>query len=157
MRFPTVFKRQKGSASTDPALGSDAAPTTTPPSQNNTNVVFCRQRDVNGWPAQRIAFCWNTSASSPTAMNVSAYFWEDATQHWYLINATPLSAAAGQLYFFDCVTILEAPPLSASLSNPATPAQAGGMAIAIVVSDPGSQVTGVFQFAAGPDMSTVGT
>jgi hypothetical protein len=58
MRFPTVFRRQKGSVSSDAALGSDSAPTTGAAKSTADNVVFCKQRDVNGWPCHRIAFCW---------------------------------------------------------------------------------------------------
>ena len=157
MRFPTVFKREKGAASSDPALGSDAAPTTTPAKANADNVVFCALRDLNGWPCQRIAFCWTTTASTPTAMNFDAYFWEDATAHWYKINDTAISAKVNQLYFFDTVTILEQRATNAMLSNPGSPAQAGGMAVMLVMTDPGAQVTGVFTVAAGPDLTTVGT
>lgn len=61
MRFPVVFRRQKGSVTTDPALGSDVAPTTTPPADNADNIVFARQSNINGWPCHRIALCWNQS------------------------------------------------------------------------------------------------
>jgi len=157
MRFPTVFKRRKGGATSEALLGSDTAPTTTPAAFNTDNVVFCGLRDLNGWPCHRIAFCWTTTASNPTAMNVDAYFWEDATQHWYLINDSHVSAKVNQLYFFDTATILEQRATNATLGNPGSPAQAGGMSIMLIVTDPGAQVNGVFTFAAGPDMTPVGT
>jgi len=246
MRFPTVFRRQKGSASADPALGSDAVPSTSSASAKSDNVVFCALRDLNGWPCQRIAvgffqssflytitsagtappvvtltgstptlvaieidvnntaggtalgqalFQWKlngvvqqagqataasfvlgttgltahfsagpytndnvyTSHAATTHMNLDAYFFEDATQQWFKINDSAIDAKPAQLYFFDTVTILEQRATNAMLGNPGSPAQAGGMAVMIVPSDPGSQLNGVFTFVAGPDLTTVGT
>jgi hypothetical protein len=157
MRFPRTFRRQKGGASSDPALGSDSAPTTAEPSLQTDCVLACKIRDVNGWPVQRIAACWTTTAATPTALNASLYFFERATGHWYLINSSPLSMSANQLYFFDTVSISEPTPLNSTLSQPGSPAQAGSMELFLLVSDPGSQVNGVFTFALGPDLTTVGT
>jgi hypothetical protein len=157
MRFPTVFKRRKGGVTSEALLGSDAVPTTVPAAFNTDNVVFCALRDLNGWPCQRIAFCWTTTAGAPTVMNFDAYFWEDATQHWYKINDAVIAAKVNQLYFFDTATILEQRATGAMLGNPGSPAQAGGMAVLLVMTDPGAQVNGVFTVAAGPDLTTVGT
>jgi hypothetical protein len=246
MRFPTVFKRQKGSASSDPVLGGDSAPTTTAPAATADNVLSCRIRDVNGWPVQRIAVCFSqvgfaytvtsagtnppvvtltgttssllaieidvndvtggtalgqalftwklggvtqatgvataahvalgstgvtanfsagpyannnvyTSHDAVTAMNVDAYFWEDETRTWYKINDAALSVKPNQLFFFDTVTVIEPPATAKQLTSSGSAAQAGAMSIMIVPSDPGSQGNGVFQFAAAPDLTTVGT
>ena len=157
MRFPQTFRRQKGSVSSDPALGSDAVPTTSPPLANQDNVLSCKLRDVNGWPVQRVAVCWTTTATSPTPLNANLYFWEDATQHWYLINATALSLLPNQLYFFDTATISEPTPTAATLAKAGSPAQAGAMSVYLQLIDPGSQVNGVFVVAMGGDLTTVGT
>jgi hypothetical protein len=156
MRFPLTFRRQKGSASTDPALGSDSAPTTTPPGKSD-NLLQCKIRDVNGWPVQRIAVCWTTSAGSPTALNGDLYFWEAATAAWYKINDTSLSLKPNQLFFFDVVSISEPTPVTSTLGQPGSPAQAGSIDVMLVLSDPGAQVSGVFNVAMGPDLTTVGT
>ncbi len=160
MRFPKTFKRQKGGASVDPALGSDTVPTVAAPSEAaSDNLLTCRLRDVNGWPVQRIAICWNTIAATPTALNGDLYFWEDATAHWYKINDTVLSLKPAQLFFFDTVTIGEPAPLAKNLlgAGLGSYADAGSMEVMLVLTDPGAQVSGVFNIAMGPDLTTVGT
>lgn len=157
MRFPVLFKREKGSASTDPALGSDAVPTNAEPTMKNDNVVFCRVRDTNGWPCHRIAFAWHTTGSTPVALNFDAYLWEDASNRWFKINDAAVSAKPDQLYFFDTATILEQPVSSAGLGSPTSPATSGGMEVMLVATDPGAAVDGVYTIVAGPDMTPVGT
>jgi hypothetical protein len=157
MRFPVLFKRQKGSVSTDPALGSDTPPTNVAAAANADNVVFCRIRDVNGWPCHRIAFAWHTTGASPVAINFDAYFWEDRSSRWYKINDASISAKPDQLYFFDTATILEQPTSTASISAASSSATAGGMEVMLIATDPGSAVNGVYTIVAGPDMTPVGT
>jgi hypothetical protein len=160
MRFPVMFRREKGGASSDPALGSDSDPRTTqkPPVAGTDNLLTCKLRDPNGWPTQRICIAWTTTAAAPTALNANLFFWEDRSLAWYLINSAPVSMSEGQLYFFDTCTILEPTPLGSSLTSPnSNPPSAGSMELLLVLSDPGAQVNGVFVVVMGPDMTTVGT
>jgi hypothetical protein len=158
MRFPKFFTRQKGGASTDPALGSDAAPTNIPPSEAaSSNLLTCKIRDINGWPVQRIAVCWTSTAGALVALNGDLYFWEDSLQYWFKVNDVALSLKPNQLFFFDTVTIGEPTPTTKSLTSPGSPAQAGSMEVMLVVTDPGAAVNGVYQVAFGPDLTTVGT
>jgi hypothetical protein len=157
MRFPVTFKRQKGGASTDPALGSDTPPTTTPPTAGTDNQLTCRVRDVNGWPVQRIAVCWTTTAGAPVAINGDLYFWEDATAHWYKINDTVLSLKPNQLFFFDVATIGEPAPTTKNLLAPGGYAESGSLELILILTDPGAAVAGVYNVAMGPDLTTVGT
>src|ERR1019366_6341937 len=114
MRLPVVFLRQKGGG-TPPAIGSDAVPTTAPPTSANDNVLSCKCRDIIGLPIQRIVACWTTTAATPVALNGSLYIFEKATQHWYLINSAPLSIPPNQLVFFDVAAIAEAPANKANV------------------------------------------
>jgi hypothetical protein len=160
MRFPVSFFRNKGGGK-GTAIGSDSAPTTVMPGEGGGQatdcILACKRQDINGWPVQRIAVVWTTTAGSPVALNGSLYFWEDATQHWYLINATPLSMPPNQVVFFDIVTVAEPPPNAATLAQPGSPSQAGGIQVFLLVADPGTAVNGTYMFAMAPDLSTVGT
>jgi hypothetical protein len=158
MRFPVTFTRRKVVAGPSPLVGSDAAPTTTAPSAKADNILFCGLRDCNGWPVQRIAICWSSpDAVTPTPFNVDAYFWETATGHWYKINDAALSVKPNQLFFFDTVTISAPTATNSTINQAGSPSQPGGMEIFIVVSDPGAQVNGTYNFAVGGDLTTVGT
>jgi hypothetical protein len=160
MRFPKSFSRRKGGAGSVPVLGTDAAPTITPPSEvASDNVMTCKIRDINGWPVQRVGVCWSSpDAVTPTALNMDLYFWEDTTTHWYKINDTPLSVKPAQLFFFDTVTISEPTVRSKDmLSAIGASSQAGAMEVMLVVTDPGAQVNGTYNIAMGPDLTTVGT
>lgn len=163
MRFPVTFQRQKGGTPANvPAIGTDTDPRTVGPPQvaptpKLTNVLFTKIRDANGWPVQRIAACFTTTAANPTALNASFFLYESATGAWYLINSTPLSMTPGVLYFVDCIAVSEPSPTTSQLGKPGSPAQAGSLEVMMVVSDPGSQVNGLFTFAMGPDLTTVGT
>lgn len=159
MRFQKTFQRQKGGTPASvPAIGSDAAPTTTPPQDATTNLLSCRLRDINGWPVQRIVVGWNSAnAVTPTPFNADLYFWEDASQCWYKINDTPLSLKPAQLYVFDTFAVSEPPPTQAFSNQPGSPSQAGSMDVMLVVSDPGAQVNGLYTFVMSPDVTTVGT
>jgi hypothetical protein len=158
MRLPVVFTRQKG-GSGSPAIGSDAVPTTAPPTVSNDNVMSCRCRDINALIVQRIVACWTTTAGAPVALNGSLYQFEKSTQHWYLVNATPLSIPPNQLVFFDVASIAEAPANKSNVMGSAsygTAATANTIDVMLVVSDPGAAVAGTYTIAMGPDLSTVG-
>jgi hypothetical protein len=160
VRFPVSFQRQKGvGGSTLPAIGSDAVPTKAPvantPTNPNSNVMACKIRDVNGWPVQRIAVGWTTSAATPTQFNVDMYLWETTSQAWYLMGS--LAMNPNQLYFFDTIAVSEPTPLQSNVNQPGSPAQAGSMNVALVVTDPGAQVNGTFTFVMAPDLTTIGT
>ena len=159
MRLPVVFIRQKGGG-TPPAIGSDAVPTTAPPTSANDNVMSCKVRDINGLPIQRIVACWTTTAGAPVALNGSLYQFEKATQHWYLVNSAPLSIPPNQLVFFDVASIAEAPSNKANVMGTAAAgvsATANTIDVMLVVSDPGAAVAGTYTIAMGPDLSAVGT
>lgn len=154
MRFLQTFRRQKGAASTDPLLGSDAVPTTKAPVQNTDNLLTAKFRDINGWPVQRIGVCWTTQAANPVALNGDMYFWEEALQHWIKINDTALSMKPNQIFFFDIMTVSDPTPTTSTLG---VIASAGSIEVFLVVSDPGTAVNGVYTFALAPDLTTVGT
>jgi hypothetical protein len=156
MRFPATFRRQKGGASADPALGSDSAPTTTPPSSQD-NVLACKIRDINGWPVQRIAVCWTSTGGGLVPINGDLYFWEAATQHWYKINDAPLSLKPNQLFFFDVVSISDPPITGAALKASGSSGQAGALQVQLVLTDPGAAAAVTYVVAMGPDLTTVGT
>ena len=157
MRFPASFKRQKGSASTDPAIGSDATPTTVAPAASNDNVLTAKLRDINGWPVQRIAVGWTTTAASPVALNGALYLWEETSGHWYLIQSG-VSLPPNQLVFFDVCTISEPTPVDRNLYKSSSASNsAGAIEVMLIVTDPGTAVNGVYVFVMGPDLTTVGT
>jgi len=95
--------------------------------------------------------------AATTTLNMDAFFWENTSQHWYKINDSALAVKPNQLFFFDTVTILEAPPTNQNLLGAGSPAQAGAMEVILVVSDPGTAAVGVYNIVAGPDMTPVGT
>ena len=163
MRFPVVFSRQKGGAAPPPVLGSDADPTVANPQvqpNNKGQATDCQGsfkiRDINGWPVQRIAVCWTTTAGAPTPLNADLYVWEQSTAHWYRVNPMTLAMLPNQLYFFDIVSIAESPASGAQLQAGAAGA-AGPIDCFLRITDPGGQVAGTFNIAYGPDITTVGT
>lgn len=162
MRFPLSFQRQKGVAgSAIPAIGSDAAPTSTavlqgtPPNAQQDNLLDCKLSDINGWPVQRIVVAWSCTGANPVALNGDLYFWEELTARWYKINDAALSLKPNQLFVFDTFAI--ATPVINTAGLPTGKAQAGGMQVQLVVADPGAAVNGTYTFVLGPDTTTVGT
>ena len=161
MRFPKSWKRQKGGASTDPALDT-TAPTTTPPNTTTDNVMSCKFWSINGWPVQRICACWSTTAAAPIALNGSLYVWiedlvingQSTNGHWFLVNDTALAMKPNELYYFDVPAILEPSPLNSNIANGSS---AGSLDCMLLMQDPGAQVNGVFTIAMAPDCSTIGT
>lgn len=152
MRFATTFNRQKGGTGA-PALGSDVVPVK-PPGQlvNNDCVHTSRFWSLNGWPVQRLAAYWTTTAATPTVLNASLYLWDSLTGSWVLVNSAVVAMTQGILYYFDIPAIIEPTPTMANLAQ----AHAGSTAAMLLMADPGAQVAGTFVVAMAPDVSTIG-
>jgi hypothetical protein len=131
LQFQKTFYRYV-TTSVAPALvilGSDTAPTTVygtngaPPASpvanyipatnatgNVDNILACR---IIGSASQvavtRIAAVM-VGPTGAAAQNANLYVWDSGTQHWYLVNAAPVSMVQNQIVFFDAISLCEAPP-----------------------------------------------
>jgi len=149
MRFPFSFTRQKGG--TGPVLGSDSAPTTTPPMKAD-NLFSHLTSNVNGWPVQRMAMvCGYAGGGSPTAIAVQAYFWEAITARWYTLGAAVNVTPNGGIAFFDTIGPCEyiGPTQSQDMPRP------GNEEIIFVAADV-SQPNGTYTFAVVTDLTNAG-
>lgn len=152
MRFPKVFYRYKGTAPTGGiTLGTDAAPTTTPP-VGQDNIFTHRTHNVNGWPCHRIAMvCSYVGAgTAPTTLPVTMYLWEDSTQAWHKIAAVK-NLTLGQIAFFDTIGALDMSGISAEWANQ----MPGGEQIYVKVDD-NSGADGQYIFALVADLTVAG-
>lgn len=159
MQFQRVFYRYVGSAGAQAtvAMGADAAPTTvfgtpgTPPKDpsaasaaNVDNVLSCRNGGSSTpAPVQAVAvaMCGPTGATSPTA---NLYVWDDATEHWYLLTASPVTLPQNE--------VVEIPVLAPCEGPPGSPTQPGSDYMLVVIAN-GSPTSGQYSFAMAPVMS----
>jgi hypothetical protein len=147
MYFPTLFTRRVGGSGSVPLLGSDSAPTAAP-SASMDNVLFTKFSNINGWPVHRVAVVC-TAPAAPVAMPADLYMYEDRTQSWHKINASPVTITPGVVAFFDAVALLDMPNAQSNMAG----VQTGSGAYALVVSNPGAEPSGTFTFAMGPDLT----
>lgn len=152
MRFPTLFRRQKGSASSDPALG-DSEPTisTGAPASNADNVLVAKVGSI-GNPSHRIAigFRFDPNGGGGTTGTLTAKVWayDSNSEKWYLCGSATLTD--GQLSFVRVPYIADPPQTSGNLGKPTS----GGATYLITVADPGAgSGTGIYTFVAGPDLA----
>ena len=154
MRFPLMFQRQVGGASSDPALGSDTVPThvSGPTEQKllaGKNVLQTRLQNIVGWPVQRVAIGY-AYAGVGVAPNLScdAYVWEDESERWYKVTDTPVTLKPYQLTFIDSPIMIDTP--RAGSSGASSP---GALEVLFIVSNGGAPVNGVYTIVAGGDAS----
>ena len=149
MRFPAAFYRYIGALPAGgKALGSDTVPAAgSPPNSTADNVLPCRFQNINGWPIQRIAVCYNgpVGASNLTAR---MYFYEDQTQAWYQVGPQ-VTMVPGTVSFFDVVALLEMPNTLQNLANAAP-----GSAEQLLIVDSVGAAAGKYSFAMGPDLTS---
>lgn len=163
MQFQKQFFRYVSAASAGDtnaviAIGADSAPTTVygtpgvppaaapiPPTYgkittaNVDNVLACRIGSALGVEVKRIAvaMCGPTGAAACTA---NLYVWDGLTQHWYLVNAAPVTLTQNEIAYFDAVSLCEALP-----GNPVA-ASLGGSDYMLVVIPNVSPTNGSYSF-----------
>jgi hypothetical protein len=160
MRFPVKFTRYKG---TPPAngiiFGADVLPVDvnglqSNPNVNQDNVLNASMKNIDGWPPKRIAVaCRYTGANDPSAVPLTGimYFFDSLLGVWIAMSATGVTIQPGKadtlahqpiVAFFDVVNISNQPSNSSNQQN----AGAGSIAVCLIVTDPGTAVTGQYDF-----------
>jgi hypothetical protein len=160
--FRYVIAASAGDPNSVIALGADSAPTTifgtvgappiAPPqpptygkitTPNVDNILSCRVGSSIGVDVKRIAVaqCGPSAAASSTA---NLYVWDGLTQHWYLVNATPVTLPNNQVVWFDAVSLCEGNPGN---KGAATNASLGGADYMLVVIPNVSPTSGSYSFA----------
>lgn len=141
MRFPVYFKRQKGSVSTDPVLGSDSAPTVSSGPQKNKPHILSHKMTR---PMKRVDVgYWYEGAGTAVTLSVALWVFDENSLKWYLASTGTLTN--GQITYLRCPFLADPPPTSVNLNNPSH-----GTDVMIIVSD-NSGPDGVYHFVAGPD------
>ena len=152
MRFQKAFFRYatggsySGNISPISALGSDAAPTTTPPGVTADNVISIMPMSLAaGLPVKNLAIAFNSTGA--TALQCDVYYWEDTTQSWYLLTPNHLLLGSGSIVLVP-VPVVSPPPPIKPYQGAAT---AGGMSLMVV---PGANTTaGLYTFALAPSLT----
>lgn len=128
MQFQTQFFRYVTTSAGNAviALGADTDPRTAygtpgapplqaPPKQgvvttaNQDNILSCRVNGVSAPVAVAriaVAMCGPTGAAN---QNANLYVWDQLSNHWYLMNASPIVLVQNQVLFFDALSLCEAP------------------------------------------------
>jgi hypothetical protein len=161
VQFQKVFYRYVSSASgpATVAMGADSAPTTVygtagvPPAAqtptlksaaNVDNILSCRNWGSSApAPVRQVAVALSgpTGATSPTA---NLYVWDGLTQHWYLVNASPVTIAP------EAVTLIPviSPAENLALGGPPSNQQSNnGADYMLVLIANGSPTAGVYSIA----------
>jgi hypothetical protein len=155
-RFHKSFQRHK-TAGSGPAFGTDTVPgdTTGRPTAAMDNVLNASFNTVDGWPAQRIAVvCQATYTSPPGTPTLvgNLYFFEELTQTWHLLNASPVTITPnGPPAYFDIVCVPLQTPVGSSLGIPGN----GSISVMLIVTDTGGATSGgTYTFAMAPDTTS---
>lgn len=157
MRFLKSFKRQKGSASTDPVLGltTDPAPlysaNPSAPSANKDNVMSFKTGGI-GNAIKRVAIGYRFSAGSGVALTATLWVYEKLTEQWYQASTGTLND--GQLTYFKVPVPADGPQNTANGTAAMLAPTAGGVDCLLSVADPGAgAAVGVYIFTMAPDLS----
>lgn len=147
MQFATYFNRQKGAASTDPLLGSDATITVTSPKEsgNGTHspgcVVEFKRDGVN-----RLAVgYWYEGSGSVPSIPVTIWVWDELSQKYWQCDSGSL--ASGQITYFRIPQVAIPPQTSATLGQPSQ-----GFHVLVIAAD-NAGPTGIYHFVAGADLA----
>lgn len=98
MRSHKTFTRNIG---TTPTLGADPVNPNTPMQPTNAdNVMAARPQTLAGQTARRICVFYSSSVGGAVALQARAWFYEQATQRWYAIEAAK-TLNQDQGTFFD--------------------------------------------------------
>lgn len=147
MRFHKTFKRRVGAVSSDPVLGSDAAPTSQPQATADNVFSFAMTHPM-GWPVHRVVVGYSYAGAGPAlTLTADLYLYDEESAVWYQVNATPVQLLPGKLGTFDLV--------SPSAPKPAT-SSGGGVDACIVVTAAGGDPNGIYTFALAADLAAAG-
>lgn len=149
MRFPVQFSRQKGAASLDPLLGSDAIPdgTTSTQGKPSTGICMSHREQRLAEPMKRIAVAfWYTGAGDVSSLTLPVEIWvaDEESARWYKASLSTL--ANGVMTYLRCPVLSFPPQVQANLGNPGH-----SVDVMIIVKD-NTAPTGVYKFIAGPDL-----
>ena len=100
MRFWTVFSRWVGPGGLP--LGGDVPPAGPPSTQDNLLVGDRSLTYRDTGQAHRIAVAYSGSAQ----ITADLYIYEEATNFWYKISASPVTLPANTITFFDVAVAL---------------------------------------------------
>jgi hypothetical protein len=152
VKAPFVFTRRKGGAGPVPLLGSDGTsgvPNAGESGATQDNCCYSKRSDVNGFPVQRIAVTYTTTAAGPVSLNARIYMFEDNTRTWYQVGAQQ-ALVFNAVTFFDVVAVMDMPSGNRDLnaSNPGAPR------MQLIVDDPGAgAANGTYTFTMTPDLT----
>lgn len=142
MRFQTYFKRQKGSASSDPLLGSDAAPIVSDPKRAPVTNGF-EHRAID---CERIAVgYWYEGGGGAVTLPVTLWVFDEESGKYYQASTGTLTN--GQITYLRCPILAPPPQTQANLTKPNQ-----GVSILIQIAD-NTGPTGIYHFGAGPDLA----
>ena len=102
---------------------------------------------MNGFPIQRIAVGYASTAIGPLSLAAKLYCWDDLTGNWFLADTKTM--VAGTITWFDQPTLGNVPPVKDQLVS-----TAGCLDVALVVAAAGGDPAGIYTFAMGADVSS---
>jgi hypothetical protein len=132
-------------------LGSDPDPNAGPtrPGLGVDNILFSRFTNTSGWPTHRIAVAYKyVGGGAPIGLPSTLYFWDQATERWYTLEAAK-SLVADTIVFFDVVSLMDGTQTSSALGTPSQ----GSIEAYLRVTDPGAAPDGEHYFSMGADLS----
>lgn len=154
MRFPVHFTRVKPAAAPAITLGSETSPPAKAPSPSSMdNLLTCKVTSTSGFPVQRIAVGYKTTAAAPIALPFEVWIWDDPTSAWYLLTSgnlvAPVAANNGTI---TKVAVMAGADLAALGAN--TQASVGALDAWVFIKDPGAAPNGTYDFIVAPDLAT---
>lgn len=148
MRFPVKFTRRVGGATSEPVLGTDAAPIGIPGKADN--LLQTRLGNSNGWPVQRVCVGYSGPGGA-LALSAKVYVYDDTTGLWFLAGTK--SVAAGSFAQFEVPCLLDYVTAS-SYTTAAGGGGPGSLEASIVIAAAGSDPAGIYTFVVGADVGS---
>lgn len=155
MRFPTYFKRQKGTTDPDTTtvpllgVGTDAVPAfaTKGEEAGRSNVMLAKVGGI-GNAIHRVAVGYWFSGGSGADLTATLWVYDSNSEKWYECSTGTLKD--GTLTYFRVPYLADPPQTGANLSTPTS----GAAQYMLSVADPGVGAgNGVYHFVMGPDTS----
>ena len=143
MRFWTVFSRWVGPGGSP--LGGDLPPSGFPASQDNLLVGDRSLTYRETGQTHRVAVAY----AGFVQITADLYIYEEATEKWYKISASPVVLPANTITFFDvAVPLSTAERIQGDTSKPG-----GELQCVLVPYNPGGLPNGEYKFAMAPNLS----
>lgn len=161
MRFPVKFSRYitavppGGKVLGSDALLVDGAGNPRKPTVNDDNVLTSRISSINGWPLSRICVYAIARQAAPVVCNIACYAYEDQMGCWLPLTGSATTITPGLVtaptapVFFDNLSLIDNPKMTAQLENP----EPGANSFLLIVSA-GANPSGQYDFIMGPELTS---